>query len=63
LIVYSGSIPLGALWTGRAAQAWGIASVMSCSAASCGGVGLLVCAAGLLRSRLVPVKSRIIASS
>jgi predicted MFS family arabinose efflux permease len=63
LIVYSGSIPLGALWTGRAAQAWGITSVMSCSAALCGAVGLLVCAAGLLRSRLVPVKSRIIASS
>ena len=24
MIVYSGSVPLGALWTGRAAQSWGV---------------------------------------
>jgi predicted MFS family arabinose efflux permease len=35
MIVYSGSVPLGALWTGRVAQSWGVAFVMGLSAALC----------------------------
>ena len=43
MIMYSGSVPLGALWTGRAAQSWGIAFVIGLSAALC--VLMAVCAA------------------
>ena len=32
MIVFSGSVPLGALWTGRAAQPWGVTLVMGLSA-------------------------------
>jgi MFS family permease len=35
MIVYSGSVPLGALWTGRVAQSWGVAFVMGLSAILC----------------------------
>jgi MFS family permease len=35
MIVYSGSVPLGALWTGRVAQSWGVAFVMGLSALLC----------------------------
>jgi predicted MFS family arabinose efflux permease len=35
MIVYSGSVPLGALWTGRAAESWGVALVMGVSASIC----------------------------
>jgi MFS family permease len=35
MIAYSGSVPLGALWTGRVAQSWGVAFVMGLSAAIC----------------------------
>ena len=48
MIVYSGSVPLGALWTGRAAQTWGVALVMGVSAALCLVTGLLVWASGVL---------------
>ncbi len=48
MIVYSGSVPLGALWTGRAAQSWGVALVMGFSALACVVVGLLVGASGVL---------------
>ncbi len=51
MIVYSGSVPLGALWTGRAAQSWGVARVMAFSAALCVVVGLAVLASGVLGPR------------
>ena len=35
MIVYSGSVPLGALWTGKAAESWGVALVMGLSALIC----------------------------
>src|SRR5262249_42582639 len=51
MIVYSGSVPLGALWTGRAALSWGVATVMAFSALMCVVAGLLVLAAGVLNPR------------
>jgi MFS family permease len=35
MIVYSGSVPMGAFWTGRAAESWGVAFVMGVSASIC----------------------------
>ena len=46
MIVYSGSVPLGALWTGRVAQSWGVSFVMGFSAVLCVAVGLMVWASG-----------------
>jgi MFS family permease len=55
MIVYSGSVPLGALWTGRVAQSWGVALVMGLSAILCVAVGLIVWASGVLAPlRAVP---------
>jgi MFS family permease len=51
MIVYSGSVPLGALWTGRAAVSWGVAAVMAVSALLCIVVGLVVLASGVLNPR------------
>jgi predicted MFS family arabinose efflux permease len=51
MIVYSGSVPLGALWTGRAALSWGVPRVMAVSALSCVVVGLVVLASGILNPR------------
>ena len=48
MIVYSGSVPFGALWTGRVAQSWGVSFVMGLSAAFCVVVGLMVWASGVL---------------
>ena len=48
MIVYSGSVPLGALWTGRVAQSWGVSFVMGFSAVLCVVVGLIVWASGVL---------------
>jgi MFS family permease len=48
MIVYSGSVPLGALWTGRVAQSWGVSFVMGFSAALCVVVGLIVWTSGVL---------------
>ena len=48
MIVYSGSVPFGALWTGRAAQSWGVSFVMGMSASLCVAVGLIVWASGVL---------------
>jgi MFS family permease len=48
MIVFSGSVPLGALWTGRAAQAWGVAPVMGLSATLCAAAALFVWASGVL---------------
>ena len=48
MIVYSGSVPLGALWTGRVAQSWGVSFVMGFSAALCVVVALVVWTSGVL---------------
>ena len=48
MIVYSGSVPLGALWTGRVAQSWGVSFVMGLSAVLCVAVGLIVWVSGIL---------------
>ena len=48
MIVYSGSVPLGALWTGRAAESWGVALVMGVSATICIITALLVLASRAL---------------
>jgi hypothetical protein len=48
MIVFSGSVPLGALWTGRAAQSWGVAPVMGLSATLCVAAALFVWASGVL---------------
>ena len=52
MIVYSGSVPLGALWTGRAAVSWGVAAVMAFSALLCIVVGLIVLGSGVLNPLL-----------
>lgn len=47
MVVFSGSVPLGALWTGRASAAWGVLPVMTGSALTCLAVGgLLLLAQG-----------------
>jgi MFS family permease len=48
MIVYSGSVPLGALWTGRVAQSWSVSFVMGLSSALCVAVGLFVWATDVL---------------
>jgi MFS family permease len=47
MIVYSGSVPLGALWTGRVAQSWGVGFVMGFSAAICVITALVLLVLGL----------------
>jgi MFS family permease len=49
MVIFSGTVPLGALWTGRAASAWGVPRVMTASAVVCIVVGLLLLASGALR--------------
>lgn len=51
MIVFSGSVPLGALWTGRAATRFGVASVMALSSAICIIAGVAVLATGILNPR------------
>jgi MFS family permease len=55
MIVYSGSVPLGALWTGEAAQVWGVARVMGLSALICVIAAFLVLFSGVLRRPLQAV--------
>ncbi len=50
MIAYSASVPLGALWTGRAAQSWGVAPVMGLSAFLCVAMALGAWISGLLAS-------------
>lgn len=60
MIVFSGSVPLGALWTGRAAQSWGVAPVMGLSATLCAAAALFVWASGVLATpdaQAVPIDS------
>ena len=54
MIVYSGSVPIGALWTGRAAAWWGVDVVMEVSAALCVIAGVTAMATGILRPRHAP---------
>ncbi len=49
MIMFSSSVPLGALWTGRAAQSLGVTRVMAFSAVLCGLLALVAGAAGVLR--------------
>ncbi len=58
MIVYSGSVPLGALWTGRAAQAWGVALVMGLSAAICVITAVVVLLSGVLEGPIHAAASR-----
>jgi MFS family permease len=51
MIVFSGSVPLGALWTGLAARFWGVGAVMVVSALACIFAGVLVLASGVLAPR------------
>jgi len=51
MIVYSGSVPLGALWTGRLALNVGVTRVMGLSAGLCLVIGLVVGLLGLLTPR------------
>jgi hypothetical protein len=48
MVIFSGTVPLGALWTGRAASAWGVTRVMSGSAVVCLAVGLALRWSGVL---------------
>jgi MFS family permease len=48
MIVFSGSVPLGAFWTGEAAERWGVAMVMGVSAVLCFVTALAVLASGIL---------------
>ncbi len=50
MITYSSSVPLGALWTGRAAQSLGVAPVLGLSAFLCIATALLAWASGFLAS-------------
>jgi MFS family permease len=59
MIVYSGSVALGALWTGLAAQSWGVARVMGLSALMCAVIGLVVWASGVLAAPRVRPASRV----
>ena len=54
MIAFSGSVPIGALWTGRAAVRFGVDVVMAFSAGLCVVVGLVVLASGVLRPRYQP---------
>ncbi len=50
MIMYSASVPLGALWTGRVAQSWGVGFVMGLSAILCVLMALFISASGVLAS-------------
>ena len=54
MIVYSGSVPVGALWTGRLAHQHGVATVMGLSALLCAAVALASWASGLLARPVAP---------
>jgi MFS family permease len=48
MIVFSGSVPLGALLTGRLAQGFGVEPILLASGILCGSVALLLGSSGLL---------------
>ncbi len=49
MIIYSASVPLGSLWTGLAAQRWGITPVLTLSSGLCAAVAIVVLVSGVLR--------------
>jgi predicted MFS family arabinose efflux permease len=51
MMAFSGSAPLGALWTGRAAERFGVDAVMAFSAGLCVIAGLLAATTGVLKPR------------
>ncbi len=51
MVVFSGTVPMGALWTGRAASIWGVTPVMAFSAVVCITVGLLLLSTGVLAEK------------
>jgi len=51
MVVFSGSVPLGALWTGWAASVWGVTPVMAFSAVVCIAMGLFLLATDALAER------------
>lgn len=60
MVVFSGSVPLGALWTGRASAAWGVLPVMTGSALTClivGGTLLFLGRSGEAGARKSPAGS------
>ena len=59
MIVFSGSVPIGALWTGRAAVRWGVDVVMALSAVLCVIAGILVMTAGVLGPNSPIARSKI----
>jgi predicted MFS family arabinose efflux permease len=55
MMVYSSSVPLGALWTGRAAQWLGVAVIMGLSACVCAATAAFVWISGVLANpRVMP---------
>jgi MFS family permease len=54
MIVFSGSVPLGALWTGRVAQSWGVGFVMGLSALVCIVTAFVVMVSGVLSAPRAP---------
>ena len=58
MIVYSGSVPVGALWTGFAAQWGGVALVMGFSAAVCVLTAIVLSVWGALEAHSTPRSSR-----
>jgi predicted MFS family arabinose efflux permease len=51
MMVFSGTVPLGALLTGRAATAWGVTPAMAVSALLCMVAAVAVAASGVLHQR------------
>jgi predicted MFS family arabinose efflux permease len=51
MTIFSGTVPMGALITGRAATAWGVAPAIGSSALLCLTAALITGACGVLRSR------------
>ncbi len=58
MIVYSATVPLGALITGRLAQSWGVPAVMGLSAAACAATALIALAAGWPGEGQIPPPAR-----
>lgn len=53
MVVFSASVPLGALWTGRAASVWGVLPVMTGSALTCLAAGALLLLAQMREGRRI----------
>ena len=58
MIVFSGSVPLGALWTGKAASIWGVSAVMGFSALLCFVTAVAVLVSGVLTRGISPATGK-----